>query len=72
MRITNNPEAVKGCKFLESFAQYQKVSSFQESVVRAGGNLGYIVATNQNGDVIGESYLCSRRQSREAPEACSG
>jgi hypothetical protein len=58
-RITNNPEAVKGCKFLASFAQYQKVSSFQEDVVRAGGNLGYIVATNRDGDVIGESYLCS-------------
>jgi hypothetical protein len=57
-RVTNNPEAVKGCRFLASFAEYQKVSHFQEDVVRAGGNLGYIVATNQNGDVIGESYLC--------------
>jgi len=57
-RVTNNPEAVKGCRFLESFVEYQKVSQFQEDVVRAGGNLGYIVATNQNGDVIGESYLC--------------
>jgi outer membrane biosynthesis protein TonB len=62
-RVTNNPEAVKGCKFLESFSEYQKVLQFQESVVRAGGNLGYVVATNQNGDVIGESYLCS-----EAPK----
>ena len=61
-RITNNPEAVKGCRFLESFAQYQKVSSFQEDVVRAGGNLGYIVATNRDGDVIGESYLCSEER----------
>jgi hypothetical protein len=58
-RVTNNPEAVKGCKFLESFVEYHKVSRFQEDVVRAGGNLGYIVATNQDGDVIGESYLCS-------------
>jgi hypothetical protein len=58
-RVTNNPEAVKGCKFLESFVEYQKVFHFQEDVVRAGGNLGYIVATNQDGDVIGESYLCS-------------
>ncbi len=58
-RVTNNPEAVKGCKFLESFVQYQKVSRFQEDVVRAGGNLGYVVATNRDGDVIGESYLCS-------------
>ncbi len=57
-RVTNNPEAVKGCKFLESFAESRKVSRFQEDVVKAGGNLGYIVATNQNGDVIGESYLC--------------
>jgi len=58
-RVTSNPEAVKGCKFLESFADYQKVSRFQEVVVGAGGNVGYIVATNQNGEVIGESYLCS-------------
>lgn len=58
-RVTNNPEAVKGCKFLASFAGYQSVSRFQEAVVKAGGNLGYIVAANQNGDVIGESYLCS-------------
>lgn len=57
-RVTNNPEAVKGCKFLKSFAEYQKVFHFQEDVVRAGGNLGYIVATNRDGDVIGESYLC--------------
>ncbi len=57
-RVTNNPEAVKGCKFLQSFVEYQKVSHFQEGVVGAGGNLGYIVAANQNGEVIGESYLC--------------
>jgi|APFre7841882630_1041343.scaffolds.fasta_scaffold15817_3 hypothetical protein len=58
-RVTNNPEAVKGCKFLESFVEYQKVARFQEDVVRAGGNVGYIVAATQDGDVIGESYLCS-------------
>lgn len=58
-RVTNNPEAVKGCRFLESFVEYQEVSRFQEDVVRAGGNLGYIVATNRDGHVIGESYLCS-------------
>ena len=58
-RVTNNPEAVKGCKFLQSFVEYQDVSRFQEDVVRAGGNLGYIVAANKDGQVIGESYLCS-------------
>ncbi len=58
-RVTNNPEAVKGCKFLESFAEYQKVARFQDDVVRAGGNVGFIVAANQDGDVIGESYRCS-------------
>jgi hypothetical protein len=57
-RVTSNPEAVKGCRFLASFAEYEKVSRFQEDVVRAGGNIGYVVATNQNGDVIGEAYLC--------------
>ncbi len=58
-RITSNPEAVKGCKFLESFADFESVSRFQEAVGRAGGNVGYVVATKPNGDVIGESYLCS-------------
>lgn len=58
-RVTNNPEAVKGCKFLESFVEYENVLRFQEDVVKAGGNVGYVVATNPNGDVIGESYLCS-------------
>jgi hypothetical protein len=58
-RVTNNPEAVKGCRFLESFVEYRKVARFQEDVVRAGGNVGFIVAANQDGDVIGESYLCS-------------
>jgi len=58
-RITNNPEAVKGCKFLESFVEYESVLRFQEDVVKEGGNVGYVVATNQNGDVIGESYLWS-------------
>jgi hypothetical protein len=58
-RVTSNPEAVKGCKFLESFVEYRKVARFQEDVVRAGGNVGFIVAANQDGDVIGESYLCS-------------
>lgn len=58
IRVTNNPEAVKGCRFLKSFSEYQKVVRFQEVVVRAGGNLGYVVAANQDGDVIGESYSC--------------
>ena len=58
-RVTSNPEAVKGCQFLESFVEYRKVARFQEDVVRAGGNVGFIVAANQDGDVIGESYLCT-------------
>jgi hypothetical protein len=58
-RVTSNPEAVKGCQFLENFVEYRKVARFQEDVVRAGGNVGFIVAANQDGDVIGESYLCS-------------
>jgi len=57
-RVTSNPEAVKGCRFLASFVEYRKVSLFQEDVVRTGGNLGYVVATNRDGEVIGESYLC--------------
>ncbi len=59
IRITSNPEAVKGCKFLESFVDFESVLGFQEDVARVGGNVGYVVATKPNGDVIGESYLCS-------------
>ena len=58
-RVTSNPEAVKGCKFMKSFADYRSVSLFQEAVVKAGGNLGYVVAANKDGEVVGESYLCS-------------
>jgi hypothetical protein len=57
-RVTSNPEAVKGCKFLESFSTYRSVLRFQEDVVKAGGNVGLVVATNRDGDVIGESYSC--------------
>jgi hypothetical protein len=58
-RVTSNPEAVKGCRFLASFSEFEPVSRFQENVVRTGGNLGYVVATNKDGEVIGESYSCS-------------
>jgi hypothetical protein len=57
-RVTNNPDATKGCEFLESLTRYEKVIHFQEGVVRAGGNLGYVVATNEDGEVIGEAYKC--------------
>jgi hypothetical protein len=57
-RVTSNPEAVKGCRFVGSFSEFQQVSRFQENVVRTGGNLGYVVATNKDGEVIGESYRC--------------
>lgn len=57
-RVTNNPEATKGCQFLESLTRYVKVIHFQQDVVRAGGNLGYVVATNEDGEVIGEAYRC--------------
>ncbi len=60
-RVTSNPEAVSGCRFLASFAGYRKVSRFQEDVVKAGGNLGLVVSTNRDGDVIGEAYSCSDR-----------
>ena len=57
-RVTSNPEAVKGCRYLESFLQYRTVAAFQEDVVRSGGNVGYVVATNRDGEVVGESYSC--------------
>jgi hypothetical protein len=63
-RVTSNPEAIKGCKFLASFASYRRVSQFQEDVLKSGGNIGYVVASNQDGDVIGESYLCPGEPNR--------
>jgi hypothetical protein len=58
-RVTSNPEAVRGCRFLASFSEYQTVSRFQEAVARAGGDVGYVVASNRDGEVIGESYRCA-------------
>lgn len=57
-RVTSNPEAVKGCRYLDSFLEYRSLAAFQEDVVRSGGNVGYVVATNRDGEVVGESYSC--------------
>jgi hypothetical protein len=57
-RVTNNPEAVRGCRFLASFTAYQPVSGFQRAVTEAGGDVGYVVASNRDGEVIGEAYRC--------------
>jgi hypothetical protein len=59
IRVTNNPEAVRGCRFLASLTEYQSVSRFQDSVARTGGDVGYVVASNRDGEVIGESYRCA-------------
>jgi hypothetical protein len=58
-RVTNNPEAVRGCRFLASFTEFQAVSRFQEAVARSGGDVAYVVASNKDGEVIGESYRCA-------------
>ena len=58
-RVTSNPEAVRGCRFLASFTQYQAVNVFQESVAKAGGDVGYVVASNREGEIIGEAYRCA-------------
>jgi hypothetical protein len=58
-RVTNNPEAVRGCRFLASFTEYQTVSRLQDAVARSGGDVAYIVASNRDGEVIGESYRCA-------------
>ncbi len=57
-RVTNNSEAVRGCRFLASFTEYQAVSLFQEAVARTGGDVAYVVASNRDGEVVGESYRC--------------
>lgn len=62
VRITNNAEVVKGCELMGGITKFEKVARFQDHVVRFGGNVGYVVATNEDGEMIGEAYLCQSPQ----------
>lgn len=58
VRVTNNPDAVKGCELLGGITKFEKVEKFQKDVAKAGGNVGYVVATNEDGQLMGEAYNC--------------
>ena len=68
VRITNNPEVVKGCELVGNLTRFEKVKRFQQDVVRADGNVGYVVATNEDGQVIGEAYRCPDSKATAAKE----
>ena len=72
VRVTNNPEVVRGCKFLgntspSTESQWQSGSPtndsvFREQVVKMGGNVGFITAAPQKPaegvGYYGEAYRC--------------
>lgn len=60
VRVTNNAETIRGCELLGAITRFQSVKRFQESVSLLDGNVGYIVATNEDGEMIGEAYLCEQ------------
>jgi hypothetical protein len=60
VRLTNNPDAVKGCQFLANINTVGWSSSekaFRREVVKAGGNVGFITHI-QGIRYIGEAYRC--------------
>lgn len=77
VRITNNPDVVRGCKFLGNFSlsTVTKTASqgerlFRNKVAADGGNVGYIIHIQGNGSVMfpleysGEEYLCPAPEAR--------
>ena len=74
VRVTNNPDVVRGCKFLGNAAPIQDTewrsgswdndSVFREQVVKMGGNVGFITATPQKPSegvgFYGEVYRCEQ------------
>lgn len=79
VRVTNNPEVVRGCKFIGNAAPkpdtqwrsgtWDNDSVFREQVVKMGGNVGYITAVPQKPSegvgLYGEVYLCEEPKPKE-------
>jgi hypothetical protein len=84
VRVTNNPDVVRGCKFLGNTApikdtEWSRSGSldndtvFRDQVVKKGGNVGYITAQPQKPaegvGYYGEAYLCEQpRPEQSKPE----
>lgn len=82
VRVTNNPEVVRGCKFLGNTApstetQWQSGSPtndsvFRQQVVKMGGNVGFITAAPQKPaegiGYYGEVYRCEEPGPAEEPK----
>lgn len=77
IRITNNSDVVRGCKFLDNFSlssvtkpPSQGERLFRNKVAADGGNVGYVIHIQGNGSVInpteysGEEYLCPTAEAR--------
>ena len=83
VRVTNNPEVVRGCKFLGNTSpsrdtQWRSESwdndgVFREQIVKMGGNVGYITAQPQKPTegigYYGEVYLCEEPKASAAAVA---
>ncbi len=85
VRVTNNPEVVRGCKFLGNTSpstetQWQSGSPtndsvFRQQVVKMGGNVGFITAAPlKPADGVGyygEVYHCEEPGGRNRPRSRS-
>ena len=81
VRVTNNPDVVRGCKFLGNTAPIKDTewnrgswtndTAFRDQVVKKGGNVGYVTAQPQKpGEGVGyygEAYLCGEPPAKSEP-----
>jgi len=83
VRVTNNPEVVRGCKFLGNVhtdrfwrsGSKDSENAFKKEVSTLGGNVGYVVTTSTASAMLGsvgysgEAYLCETPTSATTPSA---
>jgi hypothetical protein len=86
VRVTSNPDVVRGCRFLGniSFSGFWRVSPkdsenlFRKKVVELGGNVGFVTNVAAGKTAIsgaaysGEAYLCSQASTPPAPSLTPG
>lgn len=63
IRVTNNPEVVKGCKFISNVHAKGQTSvlikTLQYETIKAGGNTLSLTVHPTGSEALGEAYACS-------------
>lgn len=75
VRVTNNPDVVRGCKFMGNVTTgafwrtgaKDSENAFRKRVVELGGNVGYVVSTTSGRDGLGSAAYSGEAYRCEAP-----